>query len=225
MNYISRQFKPGREQNAKLATPFLQALYAVEKGVNLSERDYLFWRQLALDYSVREAAKDQDFQKETHEMVQRIEEDARVQRTAVSLMKGQLHEVQRKLSQAITFLETMKQTSQVDQKGSMLIHVTARASPYPNTRLIRYPVPEKYVPWEITWLDYDPVAYTKPKLDFPGTMQDFVDVDILLMSQHPDKFNALPQFQWNTVYTSPAGVTFDRTSWIVDASGANLIYI
>lgn len=56
----------------------------------------------------------------------------------------------------------------------------ARHTPYPGTRVQRYPVPDKYVPWEVMWTDYDPVAFTRPKSDFSVAIQPYVDEDVLL---------------------------------------------
>ena len=34
----------------------------------------------------------------------------------------------------------------------------------------------------------------------------------------------LPVFQWNCLSSNPAGISIDRTSWIVGESGTNMIY-
>ncbi|KAL1439188.1 hypothetical protein MTO96_047404 [Rhipicephalus appendiculatus] len=60
------------------------------------------------------------------------------------------------------------------------MHYISRQSPYPGTKIQRFPVPDKFVPWEAMWLDYDPVTYTRPRLQFPGPLQIYVDEDILM---------------------------------------------
>ncbi|KAK8757250.1 hypothetical protein V5799_000048 [Amblyomma americanum] len=60
------------------------------------------------------------------------------------------------------------------------LHYISRQSPYPGTKIQRFPVPDKFVPWEVMWLDYDPVAYTRPRSQFPGPLQVYVDEDILM---------------------------------------------
>lgn len=37
-------------------------------------------------------------------------------------------------------------------------HVLSRQSPYPGTRVARIPLPDKFVPWEVTRFHWDPVA-------------------------------------------------------------------
>lgn len=65
-------------------------------------------------------------------------------------------------------------------KSHTTIHVLSRHTPYPGTCVQRYPVPDKYVPWEVMWTDYDPVAFTRPRSDFPVAIQPYVDEDVLL---------------------------------------------
>lgn len=61
-----------------------------------------------------------------------------------------------------------------------VMNILSRRSPYPGTRVQRFPVPDKYVPWEVMWIGYDPVAFTLQRQDFHVTLQAFVDEDILL---------------------------------------------
>ncbi|XP_078414681.1 ADP-ribose pyrophosphatase, mitochondrial-like isoform X2 [Cetorhinus maximus] len=42
----------------------------------------------------------------------------------------------------------------------LMIHVKARSSPYPGSRVKRFPVPDGYVSWSIPWRKYEPVDYT-----------------------------------------------------------------
>ena len=106
------------------------------------------------------------------------------------------------------------------------IHHLARYSPYPETNVQRVPIPDKFVPWEVMWIDYDPVAYTKPKTNFPPDLQDFVDDDILLLQelQIEEISSTNPVLKWNSRVTNPAGITIDRQSWIMNDDGTNLLY-
>lgn len=100
----------------------------------------------------------------------------------------------------------------------------ARTSPYPSTRVQRLPVPDKFVPWEVMWIEYDAVAYTRPKSDFPLDLQTWVDEDILLLKHLQGSDEKLPVFQWNSVTVNAAGISIDRQSWIVGNDGKNQIY-
>ncbi|XP_076098368.1 transient receptor potential cation channel subfamily M member-like 2 isoform X1 [Mytilus galloprovincialis] len=59
------------------------------------------------------------------------------------------------------------------------IHVLSRRSPYPETTVTRFPVFDKYVPWEIVYITYDPVVYSCPKDNYPEKTQPYVDQDFL----------------------------------------------
>lgn len=67
------------------------------------------------------------------------------------------------------------------------LHSLSRESPYPETNIHRFLVPDKYVPWEVSWVHYAPTKkgtpryawwYTKPKKDFPEFLQPYVDDEI-----------------------------------------------
>lgn len=58
-------------------------------------------------------------------------------------------------------------------------HFLAKSSPYPATKVLRFPVPDKYVPWEVMWLDYDPIVFTKPSNCFSAELQPYIDEDVL----------------------------------------------
>ncbi|KAL3249459.1 hypothetical protein MRX96_055998 [Rhipicephalus microplus] len=104
------------------------------------------------------------------------------------------------------------------------LHYISRQSPYPGTKIQRFPVPDKFVPWEVMWLDYDPVAYTRPRAQFPAPLQVYVDEDIVVVPK-ADNAQSLPPLQWNCLSTTPGGVNIDRRSWIEDADSTNIIYI
>ncbi|CAG2113248.1 unnamed protein product, partial [Medioppia subpectinata] len=106
--------------------------------------------------------------------------------------------------------------------GQTLVHFLARHSPYVGTRVQRVPIPDKYVAWEVMWIDYDPVAYSMPKMDFPSARQSVVDEDILLLQelQVEEVISKLPVLQWNARCVNPAGITIDRLSWIRTADAA-----
>ncbi|KAF8770629.1 Transient receptor potential cation channel like protein [Argiope bruennichi] len=178
----------------------INVFYDSTKGHRLSEKDYNYWRLLAQEYmrGKKEAENEKHIVKKQMEIMMTITEDVDYQKKVMNKRGLQ--------SQAS-------------------IHVLARHTPYPGTRVQRYPVPDKYVPWEVMWTDYDPVAYTRPKSDFPGSLHPYVDEDVLLLraTQGIDD-SQLPVFQWNCLSSNPAGISIDRTSWIIGDQGTSVVY-
>ncbi len=142
-------------------------------------------------------------------------------------------ELERMMTQTHVYLENIKHLS-IKKHGfssglsatNHLVHFLARHSPYLGTRVQRVPIPDKYVPWEVMWIDYDPVAYTKPKIDFQANIQSQVDEDILLLQelQIEEVMSKLPILQWNAKSVNPAGITIDRQSWILNEDRNNIVY-
>ncbi len=65
------------------------------------------------------------------------------------------------------------------------------------------------------FVDYDPIAYTKPKSEFSRALQEFVDEDVLMLSEigfEKDRQD-LPVLEWNRMTTNAAGISIDRQSW------------
>ena len=157
-------------------------------------------------------------------------------------LKGRTKEIERMMNLSHVYLENIKHLTSIRFGGSEGVtdsstvigqysskhshHILSRQSPYPGTRVQRIPVPDKFVPWEVMWIDYDPVAYTKQKYDFPAKLQQFVDEDILLLQelQSEEIDTKIPVYKWNQSTTSPAGITFDRTSWCLTEDATNLLF-
>ncbi|GFQ90467.1 protein ced-11, partial [Trichonephila clavata] len=201
------------------------------KGHRLSEKDYNYWRQLAQDYTKEkmEAENEKQLAKKQMEIIMTITEDVDYQKKVMHQLKSRLKELDRMMNHSHVYLENIKHlTEKIQERGlqsQASIHVLARHTPYPSTRVQRYPVPDKYVPWEVMWTDYDPVAYTRPKSDFPVSLQQYVDEDVLLLraTQGIDD-SQLPVFQWNCLSSNPAGISIDRTSWIIGDQGTYVVY-
>ena len=148
-------------------------------------------------------------------------------------LKGKVSELERMMTQSHVYLENIRHLATKNyglESGltphKTLVHFLARHSPYLGTRVQRVPIPDKYVAWEVMWIDYDPVAYTKPKMDFPIALQAIVDEDILLLQelQCEDVLAKLPILQWNARSISPAGITIDRQSWIRNEDNQHVVY-
>ncbi|KAL1460319.1 hypothetical protein MTO96_043362, partial [Rhipicephalus appendiculatus] len=197
--------------------------------LRLSEKDYNYWKHLASQYSQRKS-EERDLEDKKRKQLESLSyflEDMDHQRHALSLLKGQIQELQRTVGKSFSYLQTLKNaTDRPGELGGLLpgaVHVLSRKSPYPSTRVLRYPVPDKYVAWQVLWLEYDPVAYSRPRTDFPAHLQPHVDEDILELKLASDG-GPVPSFAWNSVSTSPAGVSINRQSWIRDADGLPIIY-
>nr|XP_050041184.2 transient receptor potential cation channel subfamily M member-like 2 [Dermacentor andersoni] len=202
------------------------------KGQKLSDRDYHYWKQKALEYSNNADCVNENTLQNHYEKLTLILEDIDYQRTVLDQLQGQVQEVQRKISLSIIHLETLKQVSlrsdptmlTTSMPAQAAMHYISRQSPYPGTKIQRFPVPDKFLPWEVMWLDYDPVTYTRPRSQFPGPLQIYVDEDILMLSTG-EHVQSLPSLKWNCLSMSPAGISTDRRSWIVDTDGTNIVYI
>lgn len=213
-------------------------------NMKLTDEDYNFWRHLAKEYSRRVDKKDEekDINKKQWESIQSICEEIEYEKKILLKVKGRVTEVERMMTLSHVHLENLKRltsikfggyesTDTVAMKGSHSStqghHILSRQSPYPGTQVQRVPVPDKYVPWEVMWINYDPVAYTKQKVDFVSKLQQFVDEDILLLQERQideDGQAKLPQLKWNQSATNPAGITIDRTSWCLTEDGTNVLF-
>lgn len=200
------------------------------KGHRLSEKDYNYWRQLAQEYSSLKEEEDNEkhLSKKQMEIIMTITEDVEYQKLVLRQLKGRLREIERMMTHSHVYLENIKHlTEKVEERGMIshtAIHVLSRHTPYPGTRVQRFPVPDKYVPWEVMWTDYDPVAYTRPRCDFPVSLQPYVDEDILLLREQQGTEHKLPVFQWNCLSVNPAGISIDRESWTVDEAGSTIVF-
>lgn len=107
------------------------------------------------------------------------------------------------------------------------IHYLSRHSPYVGTRIQRFPLADRYVSWDVSWINYDPVIYSRRREDFPATLTPFVDEDILALKEKQNsvigdnssgqKVVHLPVFNWNAISVNPAGITYDRRSWLMSS--------
>lgn len=203
-------------------------------NARLSEDDYNYWRHLAREYYDKQEKKseEENISKKQWDCVQTISEEIEHEKKVLRQVKGKVNELERLMTQAHVYLESIKHLAiksyglESSLQGSKFVHFLARHSPYPATRVQRVPIPDKYVPWEVMWIDYDPVAYTKPKSDFPNDIQGFVDEDILLLQelQLEEVSSKLPALHWNMKSTNPAGITIDRQSWLKNEDGTHLVY-
>jgi hypothetical protein len=147
-------------------------------------------------------------------------EEIQLEKKVLYHLKGKLTETERAVRQSLSYLESIKHLTnrkygiEYELKNSKL-HIISRHSPYLHTNILRYPVPDKYVPWDVMFIDYDPVTYTKPVKQFDISLQRFVDEDILQFREKQSelKNKISPIFEWNRSSTNATKITIDRESW------------
>nr|XP_046916059.1 transient receptor potential cation channel subfamily M member 2-like [Dermatophagoides farinae] len=144
----------------------------------------------------------------------------------------QLHK--RTIATATTTIQrstTMMDLTNQSQIQAIGLHYLARLSPYAGTRIQRFPVADKFVSWDIIWINYDPVIYSRKRENFPTSLKKWVDEDLLAVKERLKTIvkrsftssnisSHLPVFNWNAVSVNPAGLTIDRRSWIKEDLGA-----
>lgn len=200
--------------------------------------DYSYWKKCAKEYShtLETQQKMSDIPKKQAEIVNNLKDDMQLQKKNIKRLSDRVVELERALQTSRIYLEDIKHmldksdVQGVSSTKGQSLHVAARQSPYPGTKIARFPVFDKYVPWETNYNVYDPKTYTKPKDQFFEDEIVFVDEDILelraqeeLRSQMTEEERleqpALPVFRpmWNAVVTYRQENTtreVDRRSWI-----------
>ncbi|XP_052825070.1 transient receptor potential cation channel subfamily M member 2 [Octopus bimaculoides] len=200
--------------------------------------DYSYWKKCAKEYSLtlETQQKMSEFPKKQAEIVNNLKDDMQLQKKNIKRLSDRVVELERALQTSRIYLEDIKHmldksdVQGVSSTKGQSLHVASRQSPYPGTKLARFPVFDKYVPWESIYDVYDPKTYTKPKDQFLEYEIVFVDEDIFelraleeLRAQMPEEERveqpALPNFRpmWNAVVTYRQGNAtreVDRRSWI-----------
>ncbi|XP_054723861.1 protein ced-11-like [Uloborus diversus] len=189
----------------------------------VTAKDYTYWNQLAHEYDAVQQTKEmeKDVIEKQMDMTRSLIEDFVYHKQMMQGLKSSVRELERLMNYSHVHLENIRHLTNRD---AGFMNVLSRRSPYPGTRVQRFPVPDKYVPWEVMWISYDPVAYTLPRQDFPVALQSFVDEDLLLLQEKQCPQEALPVYSWNSVTVNPAGIGLDRLSWITSNDGSNLVY-
>ncbi|XP_041360001.1 transient receptor potential cation channel subfamily M member-like 2 isoform X2 [Gigantopelta aegis] len=203
--------------------------------------DYNYWKNCVKVYINKEK---QDQLKETEDQRQSetlcvLVDDMQSQKETNRRLNDRLGQIEKSLTSCRLLLEEMKHMMEAKDMGTKglippkkLIHISSRQSPYPGTRIQRFPIFDKYVPWEVTYDTYDPAWYTRPVEEFPPEIIGYVDIDIMQLRQQEEerkKLGAdeledlppLPVFEpmWNSVFSSyikdtDVQIEVDRTSWI-----------
>ncbi|XP_022706113.1 transient receptor potential cation channel subfamily M member 2-like isoform X2 [Varroa jacobsoni] len=212
----------------------LLPLPVMPAGTTGKDSSFEYWRQISQDYwAAREESElEEKRNKEELERQQKVLDEVDNHRAQLASMRAEMKELNRLMLQTRNYLAEVKHSAQaqsvVDGVGTpgapdaaRQAHFLAKSSPYPATKVLRFPVPDKYVPWEVMWLDYDPIVFTKPSNCFSAELQPYIDEDVLQLKFENQR---VPKYQWNGVFISPAGIITDRKSWIVEAS-QSVIYL
>jgi hypothetical protein len=199
----------------------------------LVDEDYTYLRTIASEcYELQEnKLSNETLQRLQWERIQANSEKMEYETKVLRQLKAKLSETERAVRQSFVYLESIKHLTSKKygiESGHKQnkIHIISRHSPYPYTDVQRFPVPDKYVSWDVMWINYDPIAYTKPKYEFPKNLQQFADEDLLLLQeQQIDKQNqTLPVLDWNRSSTNAAGITIDRQSWQMSENQTPIVY-
>ena len=188
----------------------------------LTAEECIYWRQLASDYIEELEAKESEQQIpfKQWEYIQIITEDIEYEKKVLRKIKGKINELER-----IVFCGHI--STQEPNKESQKISLS-RYSPYPGTRISRVPLSEKYIPWEALYIDYEPIAYSKPANDFPEDIQSYVDEDIIQLKEMNTRDPSLklkfPNYQWNSQQINSKGLSVNRISWQINDNGLSLYY-
>ncbi|KAF8767625.1 Hemocytin like protein [Argiope bruennichi] len=195
---------------------------------NLTETDYTYWKNLASDYFT-DSIEEKNLKNTTEWRMGKILELRKAlndQRRTMRQLHANLNELQIYIKRDHQYLEDRTLQASVSEYLQIknLPQIFSRISPYPHTKILRFPVSDKHVSWKYTWNDYDPITYNKPIKDFPPQYRQCVDVDIQLLKELEGEDFRFPTFKWNTSTLSPGGVFLDRKSWIKGKKEMPFIY-
>ncbi|GIY74804.1 protein ced-11 [Caerostris extrusa] len=196
--------------------------------LQLNEVDWAYWKTLASDY-YEESFGEKEVENSTQWRMSKVLELQKAlndQRRHIRQLHAHLDELQIRIKRDHEYLED--QSIQISLAEYLQIknvpQILSRISPYPYTKISRFPVSDKRVPWKYVWKDYDPIAYNKPSRDFPPEQRQFVDVDIQLLRETEGEDFRFPTFKWNFSILSPGGKFLDRQSWVKDQKGQHYVY-
>lgn len=203
-------------------------------------QDYNYWKSCIERFVENEKAveKEENRAKAQSESLDQLLEEVRQHRALGRQLNDRIIQMETNFTNSCLLLEEMKhmierlnpKTQVLPQEPQKLLHISARQSPYPGTRIRRFPVFDKYVLWEVVYDSYDPAVYTKPVSEFPERIQIFVDPDILQLRQQLDERQKLPAEEAELLPSLPEfhplhnaltstvindiNIEVDRTSWI-----------
>ncbi|KAK7467859.1 hypothetical protein BaRGS_00036896 [Batillaria attramentaria] len=204
--------------------------------------DYNHWKDCINNYIGEEEKKQEEYlrAKTQSDCLNQLMEEVQQHLLLSRHLNDRIVQLETHFTNSCLLLEEMKHMiKRLDPKQQVLtqapqqmVHISARQSPYPGTRVRRFPVFDKYVPWEVPYDTYDPTYYTRPVEEFNADIRFCVDPDILLIKEEMEKrvqmtpeeleeanLPPLPEFEpmYNALVTTVVddnNVEIDRTSWI-----------
>ncbi|XP_062594097.1 ADP-ribose pyrophosphatase, mitochondrial-like [Saccostrea cucullata] len=211
--------------------------------------DYSYWKDLyeKLNEEQEKGSKVRDIRAGSKvreirhtEQSQRIEHlvtQSKLQREFNDRMTEQMSNLERQLiacslalEQIAHKIDTIDPQARPELETATSLHIASRQSPYPYTKIQRFPVFDKYVNWEEPYPTYDPVLYTKPVDEYRESIQSLVDPDFIEIiqrmessSQSQDERTSLLSVTgyqkplWNlsaTFVINEKSIEINRVSWI-----------
>ncbi|XP_061163971.1 transient receptor potential cation channel subfamily M member 1-like [Saccostrea echinata] len=209
---------------------------------NRRSEDYNYWKKCSIEFlRTQELKEKKEKMAALHaEIITNLQEDMRLQKKNMKRISDRIVELERTLGTSRMYLENIyhkldKQDvhGMANRKGQ-IIHVAARQSPYPGTSIARFPVFDKYVPWETSYDVYDPKIYTLATEKFSDEERIYVDLDIILVKKLKEEYAkmteeeliglpplpSIPNMKWNSILTVVHQTNggrkqiIDRRSWI-----------
>ncbi|KAJ8317915.1 hypothetical protein KUTeg_003006 [Tegillarca granosa] len=178
--------------------------------------NYNYWKKCAKEYvtKLELEKKMQSEPQKQQEIIVSIQEDLRIQKKNWKRMNDRIADLERMMQSSRLYLENIShKLDKTDVLGvanvkGQIIHVAARQSPYPGTRFTRFPVFDKYVPWELFLSFSDRISRLKEERE-----------KIPEEDEGQEDLPPLPNFSpvWNSVVTYKVdNITreVDRRSWM-----------
>eukprot|EP00058_Branchiostoma_floridae_P014792 XP_002600280.1 hypothetical protein BRAFLDRAFT_118277 [Branchiostoma floridae] len=212
----------------------------VPDGEELDEDRFSFWKSCAHSFNSnqRKQAAQEDKQMTQNDVYEQVSDDLSRLDIRVRRRHDRLHDrvvkVEKMMQESMLTLETIKhllltkESREVEgvsttQTGAIL-HIAARQSPYFGTKKKRFPVFDKYVPWKVLFVEYDPPRYTAPMEYFSEWFRQFADEVDPSTQQPPPVWNDVVGYKMQIWHEGEGGereqleevMEVDRRSWIED---------
>ncbi|XP_076467609.1 transient receptor potential cation channel subfamily M member-like 2 [Babylonia areolata] len=171
--------------------------------------DSTFWKECINQYTDGEQAEKVEEERaktQTESLVQLLEE-MKQHRRLTQYLNDTVIQVETSMTNSHVLLEDIKHmihqldpaTQKLYQERKKYVHTASRQSPYKGTLFRRFPVFDKFVPWEVPYDTYDPAIYSAPVTSFPEDIRICVDPDVIDM---------------HSCVIDGVSVEINRTSWI-----------
>ncbi|XP_062586024.1 transient receptor potential cation channel subfamily M member-like 2, partial [Saccostrea cucullata] len=201
--------------------------------------DYSYWKICLKKLNEEQEQEEREAARHTMQS-QRIEHlvtQSKLQREYNDRMTEQMSNLERQLiacslalEQIAHKIDTIDPQARPELETATSLHIASRQSPYPYTKIQRFPVFDKYVSWEEPYPTYDPVLYTKPVDEYKESIQSLVDPDFIEIRQRVESSSQSQEERtsilsaygyqkplWNlsaTYVINETNIEINRVSWI-----------